>query len=366
MCAAALLVGLALLPAPALAAVPELEQGRVAYARGGFSAALALLGQAERSPDMTEEELVELYWLRGASQFRLGRNADSAVSFDALLSLRPLYAPNAADTAPDLRASLVKRAVAYQRLHGITLSNPAVRDAQMTCTLEGPGRAKAATLVVFARPAGQRFYARFSQSVADAPSVVMRDPALWQAVDGALEMVLEAQNASGVPLARLGDALHPVALTVTPQQRDAALVALQPERTVEVRVPLAPPPAVAPPAPATTPAETAPQPGSAGGNGAWKNLAAAVSLGAGGLGVALAAVSAAVAVGGWAVFMGAYTALTALNAAKRTDRAPLTAAVYAGMAAGIGLPPLSVLVALGSLALLATGAGLLALAATGS
>ncbi|MEW5849247.1 MAG: hypothetical protein AB2A00_10555, partial [Myxococcota bacterium] len=222
----------------------EVADGRAAYLDGDLRTALYRLTEAQRAAEVDEDDLVVIHWYSGASLYGLGRPRAADDAFDALLRIRPLYAPDRMETPPDLRAAFSARARLYQQQNGVTFGLPTLRGANITVPLSGPIDA-VARLVLFARPAGTPTYRSFDLTLEKQEgTAIIGDRAIWENAlkKGKLEIVLEARRDNGVPLSRAGDGTHPLEVPLTPQQCEAALSALT-----------APPPSPAP-APPTPPA----------------------------------------------------------------------------------------------------------------
>ncbi|MEW5854899.1 MAG: hypothetical protein AB2A00_39345 [Myxococcota bacterium] len=208
---------------------PDVEAGKELYQKGEFRAALAKLDDALRSPSATEEDQVEAYWYKGRCYFAMGKEKQAAKQFDEVLSLRPLYTPDKLQTPPDLREAFLKRAEAYQKKNGVTLGAPRLDGASLATTLEGNVEA-AASVTVFARALGEKNYKPYDFSVVDGTAKgMLNNVQLWEqaGAKGKLEVVLEAKNARGVPVARAGDALEPLAIDVTKEQAETAAAAVK-------------------------------------------------------------------------------------------------------------------------------------------
>ncbi|MEW5848700.1 MAG: hypothetical protein AB2A00_07785 [Myxococcota bacterium] len=237
---------------------PDLDAAKAALQRGEHRAALVSLERAERSPEITEEELVELHWTRGATYFQLGKTAEADRSFDALLTLRPLFEPNRLETPPDLRAAFRARAEAYQREKGVSVGAPRLEGKDLVVGLSGNVR-DVGKVVAFVRAAGEATYRSFDVPLTGA---VGRAPLakldLWEelARSGKLEVVVEARNRRGVPVARNGDAVKPLELPVPAAQSSAVIKELTPKP--EPPPVAATPPVTAPPPPVVAAPPSAP------------------------------------------------------------------------------------------------------------
>jgi hypothetical protein len=228
----------------ALLAHPDLDAGKEAFRAGDLRAALQKFDSAERSPELTEDDLVEVYWYRGLCQFSMRKQQEASGSFDRLLRLRPLYAPDRSETPPHIRAFFQERQTAYQAAEGVTITAPVVHGTGFTFGLAGKVD-RAAQAVVFVRSAGDLPYQKAEVPVT-GPQVLapFKDEALWRRLlsSGKAEVVIELRNAKGTPVSRSGDAVVPVAVPVAPALAKAALDLV------------APPPPPAPPAPKPEPA----------------------------------------------------------------------------------------------------------------
>ncbi|MEW5848282.1 MAG: hypothetical protein AB2A00_05680 [Myxococcota bacterium] len=226
-----LATGLALfLASQDVLAHPKVDAARKAYEEGEFAAALVHLDEAEADASLTEDDLVQAHWLRGASLHALRRKAPAEAAFHRLLALRPLYEPSELDASPELLGVFQDVANRWRAEHGVALGPPSVQAATMTVPVLKHVE-QVAHVVAFARAVDQPAYQQFTLAVKDGTAQgVINSEELWEAtaVSGALDVVVEARNARGTPLARLGSARQPLRLTVDAQQRAAALAAIQP------------------------------------------------------------------------------------------------------------------------------------------
>lgn len=213
----------------ARAATPEVEAGKAAFLKGDFRGSLARLEEASKSPSVTEADLVEVHWYRGAAFFALGKKKKADKEFDEVLALRPLYAPNKLETPPDVRAAFKKRSDRYQSKLGVTLEPPTLADGKLRVALGGHLE-EAKSVAVFIRPVGDIRYQQLDLPVAEgAAQGALSERTLWERAEknGKLEVVVEVHNQRGTPVARLGDAQEPLALAVSPEMAQAALAALK-------------------------------------------------------------------------------------------------------------------------------------------
>jgi len=287
---------------------PDIEEAKKAFARGEFKLALLRLEKAERAPDRTDEETVELHWYRGAALHRLGDKAAGNKSFDVLLASRPLHEPDKYEVAPDLRSAFAARASAYDAQYGVRLGAPTLRGDVLVVTVE-KNADRVAGLKVFSRVRGDQAYQPATWPVdGGQASGPVGSLAVWQRLEraGTLEVTLEAINDQGAPVARLGDAVNPVPLVVIPEAARRVLDAMTAGN--------APAPQAAPaPAPETS-GVTAPTPDTAapassplrlpllGGGGA--------ALAAGGVALLITLATVVGALGSWGAFVGTWYTLS--------------------------------------------------------
>ena len=195
------------------------------YEHGDYLRALALLAESQKSPELTEDGVVQVHWLRGACFHALGKRGEATKAFDAVLKLQPLFQPNPYETPPDLRALFKKQADEFHRRFGVQLGQVELDEgANVRVTVTGAG--KATSVMVFARSPGDTSYRKFELPVADAAAKgVLDDLQLWErvAAASAVELVVEARSANGVPIARSGDALKPLSVPVTAAQAQGAI-----------------------------------------------------------------------------------------------------------------------------------------------
>ncbi len=282
---------------------PDIDEAKKAFARGEFKLALLRLEKAERAPDRSEEETVELYWYRGAALHRLGEKTAANKSFDVLLASRPLHEPDKYEVAPDLRSAFAARASAYDAQFGVRLGAPALRGDVLVVTVE-KNADRVAALKVFSRVRGDQAYQpatwRVEGGQASGP---VGNQAVWERLEraGTLEVTMEAINDRGAPVARLGDAVNPKPLEVTPAAARSVLDAL-----TALNAP-APQPATETTGTAAAPDTAAPASSPLrmpllGGGGA--------ALAAGGVALLITLLTVVGALGSWGAFVGTWYALS--------------------------------------------------------
>jgi len=291
---------LVLVFAPAtLLAHPKLDEGRTAFDQGDFPTALVHLQQAEKDTALTEEELVQLYWLRAASLFALDRKTEARAAFESLLRLRPVFEPGELDASPALMAAFNAAAKDHQLRDGVILGQPTMADGQVLVFVKQHAE-RVGMVVISARLPGEGAYRAFQIPVEGTRAQgALLDASLWSGLGsaGVLELVLEARSPKGIPLARSGTAQQPVKLSVAPREKEAALALIP-----------AAPPAVLPGAEPAKPVE--PPSEEAADEGTGPVLGGLVAAGVMG-GAAALSVLTSIVVG--LVSSGAYLGLAALS-----------------------------------------------------
>lgn len=237
--AVAVLLGVVL---PGVAHADPMADARRWYQKGRCREALRALAAAERNPALEEDLRVEVYGMQATCLVALQKTAERDEALDRLVRLRPLHELDAALTPPDVRAALASRRAAWQQREGVTVESVTLAPPAVNVTLRGQ-LTRANTVELFLRPTGSGAFTRVSAAVKQhVLQVGVTDTALWEAAGraGGMEWVAEVWDASRVPVARLGDAVHPPVATVTAQM-------------------VAPPEPVAPPAPEPPPPPTRPK-----------------------------------------------------------------------------------------------------------
>lgn len=229
---------------------PLVEKGKQQMERGDFRKALQTLEDAEHLPDLTDEDLVDVYWHQGLILHSMGKEKAAIDAFDKLVELQPLYLPPRRDTPPEVRALFESRAVQFQREKGVRACVSLLRGATMEVRFTG-NVASVTRVVLYVRPSGERAFVRFDAAVQGGVALVdVKEPALWERMENGFDVVVEAYARRNTVLSREGDALAPLTVGITPQARDLALRALRdPPVTTEITPPVAPAPANPEPVP---------------------------------------------------------------------------------------------------------------------
>lgn len=333
---------------------PDVEEAKKAFARGEFKLALMRLDKAERAPDRSDDDTIEMLWVRGATLYRLGKKADADRSFDQLLASRPLYEPDKYEVAPDLRKAFGARAQAYDAQHGVRLGPPTLVGDQLVVVLE-KNAGQVASLRVFTRVAGDLSYQPNTWRVDGGQgSGPVGAAALWErlARGGNLEVAVEALNERGAPVARLGDAANPQRVTVSPEAAQAVLEALAP-KPAPAPAPVAQNPAPTAAAVDETPASSPLRMPLMGGGGAV--------LAGGGVVAIITLVAGVAAVALWAAFAGTwYTLSNTVGVQSGANYQNLTRIYQYSLWPAVALSGVGAVLLLATLGLGGAGAGLLA------
>ncbi len=254
---------------------PDVDEARAAFERGDFLATLSRLQRAEQSPTLSEDEMVALYWYRGAANHVLRRMPETNRAFDALLELRPLHTPDEGEAAPDLLRAYQGRVDAFAKRCPGAIQTPRLEGRDVVFQLETSPCRPVERVVVFARPHGARtFTPHEALALPGLVRVTVRDNAMWDGLKngGTLEVVVEARNARGVAQLRAGDAVRPLMMDIPGAQLPPVAAAPQPTKPVAA-------PAPGPTTPAPAPDAAAPAEGGAAPGGLVRPASIALAVG---------------------------------------------------------------------------------------
>ena len=199
--------------------VAEVEQAQSQLDAGDYEEALATLQRGLEKPDLTDDQLAELYRLLGLSHLYLGNEDKARQAFEKLLQARPDYEiPKSAP--PKVRAlyARIKEDIKKRRVRPVTLSLEPLgaieADAPLTVRARIDDLALGSKAKLFFRRAG-------SQAYSSADFVRRRDefsatvPAFEIPPEGgALEYYVEVADAAQRRLAGRGDAYSPLVAKV--------------------------------------------------------------------------------------------------------------------------------------------------------
>ncbi len=190
--------------------------------RGEFERASKALDQALLQPDLTDDELVDIYRLLGLCRLYLGDEEGAREAFEKLLQARPEFElPRTAPAKVLAIYGRIKEDIKKRRLKPITL------------TLEFPARATRAAPVtvhahienlilgskarLFFRRAGEEAWASIDfRRSGGAPAefeAVLPESVASATPRGEIELYAEVSDAAARRLAGKGDPLHPIVLS---------------------------------------------------------------------------------------------------------------------------------------------------------
>jgi tetratricopeptide (TPR) repeat protein len=217
---------------------PEIARAQAQLENGEFEEAVKTLEAGLDAPDVTDDQLVELYRLLGLAALYLGDEERARDSYERLLQARPDYElPRTA--APKLRAlyARLKEDIKNRRVRPVTLRVHPIPDATGGEPLEVETRiedlALDARAKLFYRRAGGQAYSSVDlirergtreQYRATLPAYEL--PASPSAYE--VEYYFEVTDAAQRRLAGRGDAFNPLVFQVVPARRAAAPVSERP------------------------------------------------------------------------------------------------------------------------------------------
>ncbi len=220
--------GLMISAAPGLAQVAPrndaLEKGQAQVDQGDFEDAVKTLEQGIAAPDLTDDQLAELYRLLGLAHLYLGNEDKARSAFEQLLQARPDYElPRA--TPPKIRTiySRIKDDIRKRRVRPVTLTVAGVPDSRggqpVTVEARVDDLALGARAKLFYRRAGAQNYSStdFVRDRADRSlyrAVVPAFEVPVETIDSTLEYYVEVADAAQRRLAGRGDAFSPLTFKV--------------------------------------------------------------------------------------------------------------------------------------------------------
>jgi tetratricopeptide (TPR) repeat protein len=207
---------------------PAYSEARSQLERGDFQGAKDTLDRGLSQPDLTDDQLADLYQLLGLTELYLGDRAAARDAFEKLLQARPDYELPDSEP-PKIRAlyARIKEDIKHRRVLPVTLeiTPVSVADAGQPVTLQ----AKVENLTLGARPhlyfrrAGTQAYSsvdferdRKDRSLFSAtlrPAELPAEPRPYE-----VEYYVEVSDAADRRLAGRGDAYNPLAFRVRPPE----------------------------------------------------------------------------------------------------------------------------------------------------
>ena len=202
---------------------------------GDFEDAVKTLERGLEQPDLTDDQLVELYRLLGLSHLYLGNEDKARDAFEKLLQARPDYElPKSAP--PKIRSlyARIKDDIRKRRVRPVTLTVEALPDVDGGEAVTVPARiedmALGARAKLFYRRAGVQAYSSvdFAREKGSKVNYTATIPAFEVPAEGAgwdLEYYVEVADAAQRRLAGKGDAFNPLSFRVVAKQAEAPPVA---------------------------------------------------------------------------------------------------------------------------------------------
>jgi tetratricopeptide (TPR) repeat protein len=191
---------------------------------GDFEDAVKTLEKGLEQPDLTDDQLVELYRLLGLSHLYLGNEEKARDAFEKLLQARPDY--ELPKTAPPKIRTLyarIKDDIRKRRVRPVTLAVEAIPDVDGGAAVVVPARiedmALGAKAKLFFRRAGVQAYSSvdFTREKGSKVDYVATIPAFEVPVEEAgfdMEYYVEVADAAQRRLAGRGDAFNPLTFHV--------------------------------------------------------------------------------------------------------------------------------------------------------
>lgn len=227
----ALLVGLLLPPSLALAQVaprvPEIARATELIDQGEFEEAVRQLQKGLSTPDLTDDQLVELYRLLGLSQLYLGNEERARDSYEKLLQARPDFELPKSEP-PKIRNlfARIKEDIKKRRVRPVTLTVDALTEVAPGEPLAIGARIEDLPLGAkpkfFYRRAGQQSYSSidFTRRRGSREEFAGILPAFEVPAEAAayeIEWYVEVADAAQRRLAGKGDAFSPMSFKVLPR-----------------------------------------------------------------------------------------------------------------------------------------------------
>ncbi|GEM_PF-646598 len=228
---APVLEGARLVTAQVAPRVPELDKATSQVDSGDFEDAIKTIQQGLNQPDLTDDQLAELYRLLGLAHLYLGNEEKARDAFEKLLQARPDYElPKSAP--PKIRGlyARIKEDVKKRRVRPVTLSIPVLdpmpggQPIAINAQIEDLSLGAKAKL--FFRRAGNQSYssidfARKKGSKEDFLATIPAYEVPQEETAYELEYYVEVADAAQRRLAGRGDAFNPLSFRINPRISEA-------------------------------------------------------------------------------------------------------------------------------------------------
>ncbi len=204
--------------------VPELDKATSQVDSGDFEEAIKTLQQGLSQPDLTDDQLAEMYRLLGLAHLYLGNEEKARDAFEKLLQARPDYElPRS--TPPKIRGlyGRIKEDIKKRRVRPVTLSIPVLdpmpggQPVQINAQIEDLSLGARAKL--FFRRAGNQSYssidfARKKGSKEDFAATIPAYEVPQEETGYEIEYYVEVADAAQRRLAGRGDAFSPLSFQI--------------------------------------------------------------------------------------------------------------------------------------------------------
>ncbi|WP_239014028.1 hypothetical protein [Archangium violaceum] len=217
---------------------PEIARAQEQIADGEFEEAVKTVEAGLDAPDVTDDQLVELYRLLGLTSLYLGDEARAREAYEMLLQARPDY--ELPRTAPPKVRSLyarIKEDIKNRRVRPVSLQVEPLADTvggePVTSQAHIEDMALGARARLFYRRAGGQAYSSvdFARDRANKERYVATIPAYELPATASayeVEYYFEVADAAQRRLAGRGDAFNPLVFQVAPKQGAVATVGERP------------------------------------------------------------------------------------------------------------------------------------------
>lgn len=210
--------------------ISELEEAQKQVDEGDYEDAITSLEKGLTKPDLTDDQLVELYRLLGLSHLYLGNEERARQAFEKLLQARPDYEiPKSAP--PKVRAlyARIKDDIKKRRVRPVTLTLEPVSAIQagapVTFRAHIEDLALGAKAKLFFRRAGAQAFssADFMRERGSQEDFTATLPAFELPDSGDVEYYVEVADAAQRRLAGKGDAYNPLSARVAAKSAEPSV-----------------------------------------------------------------------------------------------------------------------------------------------
>lgn len=209
--------------------IPELDRAEGQVDAGDFEDAIITLEKGLETPDLTDDQLVELYRLLGLSHLYLGNEERARQAFEKLLQARPDYeVPRSTPAKVRSLYARIKEDIKKRRVRPVSLTLEPLGLAAAGAPLVVNARIEDLALgakakLFFRRPGAQSYSsADFSRVKGAKDEFSVTVPAFEIVAPEGLEYYVEVADAAQRRLAGKGDAYNPLQLKVAAKGTEAS------------------------------------------------------------------------------------------------------------------------------------------------